>query len=91
MTAAVCRNGVATGAIFFIAPDGGVMGADVEAGTAFRTTPPRRLFATNLAAVTGNRLYAVSQNGQRFLIRAPEQTINDSLTVVLKMHECASR
>jgi serine/threonine protein kinase len=53
--------------LFFLSPSGGMMASRVDATAGFRADVPRRLFPTTLTG--GNeKPYAVSADGQRFLI-----------------------
>lgn len=69
--------------IFFLAPDGTMMAADVTLGKEVQPSVPRPLFRTSvLKNDTDRHLYAVTRDGKRFLLLAPEQT-PAPITVVL--------
>jgi Tol biopolymer transport system component len=73
--------------LFFIAPDGHMMGATVTAsGTSFEAAPPVTLFQTRIVgggANSGNKhQYAVSADG-RFLINVPaRESIASPITLI---------
>jgi eukaryotic-like serine/threonine-protein kinase len=54
--------------LFFLAPDGAMMAAGIDASRGFRAGVPQRLFGTGLLSVETNHPYAVAGDGQRFLI-----------------------
>ena len=54
--------------LFYIAADGKLMAVQVNIGSAFAATPPHAVFQARIPALATPRLYAVSANGQRFLI-----------------------
>ena len=57
----------------------------VGAGRSFDAGPPQVLFSTNAWRLTANQVYAVSKDGQRFLVIAtpPQSSDPAPLTVVL--------
>ena len=59
--------------LFFIAPDGALMAADISGAPSFRAGAPQKLFSTGIESLHLNSrgAYAVSADGQRFLIRVP--------------------
>src|SRR6185295_9393797 len=58
--------------LFYLAPDGTMMGVDIMTlRPAFKASAPRRLFRTRINPNPGNEQYAVSADGQRFLILDP--------------------
>jgi eukaryotic-like serine/threonine-protein kinase len=62
--------------LFYLAPDGALMAADVKAdGTTFETEAPRRLFNTGItgAFVDRRNHYAVTRDGQRFLVNVTDE------------------
>ena len=66
--------------LFFLALDGSLMAAGIDPRTGSTATVPRRLFSTDLRP-DSYRPYAVSKDGQRFLI--PRETPPAPITVVL--------
>jgi Tol biopolymer transport system component len=59
--------------MYFMAPDGTLMAADVKAGERFEAGAPRALFRTNTpyqSALAVGLHYDVSADGQRFLVNA---------------------
>jgi serine/threonine-protein kinase len=69
--------------LFFLAHDGTMMVADVEASPTFRATVPRSLFSAGLLRSSPIRPYAVSSDGSRFLIPVTETRQPMPITVVL--------
>jgi hypothetical protein len=70
--------------MFYIAPDRTLMAVDVNAGTTFETSAPKRLFATLVNNYTAPNRYVVTADGQRFLINSPVGETNQTpITVVL--------
>jgi Tol biopolymer transport system component len=71
--------------LFFVAPDGMLMSVDTSAG--FQHPVPKPLFKTDMTAKMGWSAlphgYAVSKNGQRFLLRVPERDSSNRITVVV--------
>jgi Tol biopolymer transport system component len=70
--------------LFFLAPDGTVMAATVSTAKGFEAGTPQALFASGVA-FTGNRhQYAVTRDGQRFLVNVPQPGSSPTpLTVVV--------
>jgi Tol biopolymer transport system component len=71
--------------LFYVTPDSKMMAVDVTPGTALRFGTPRMLFQSNIvsAAIAFHR-YAVTSDGQRFLINSRQSDENTAyLTVVL--------
>jgi Tol biopolymer transport system component len=58
--------------LFFLAPNGSMMAVDVTLGESPEFTQPRKLFDTHLAFSFQTDQYAVSPDGQRFLIMEPQ-------------------
>ena len=54
--------------LFYLAPDGTMMAARVDAGSSFRSSLPRPLFKTGITTTTNNYPYDVRRDGQQFLI-----------------------
>ena len=57
--------------VFFMAPDGKMMAVDIATGTAIEPGTPRVLFETGVTLDPSHDQYAVSADGQRFLLRMP--------------------
>ena len=69
--------------LFFLTPDGEMMAVAVDAGSQFATGNPETLFRTGvLPGAGGFRQYAVTRDGQRFLINAPLGNTQTSSIVV---------
>ena len=70
--------------LFFLTADGQMMAVAVNTGSQFEIGNPEPLFQTGISPGTGgNRQYAVTKDGQRFLINAGlGGTIQNVLTVV---------
>jgi len=70
--------------LFFLTDDGQMMAVAVNTGSQFEIGNPEPLFQTGISPGTGgNRQYAVTGDGQRFLINAPlGGTSQTALTVV---------
>jgi Tol biopolymer transport system component len=54
--------------LFYLAPDGSMMSARVDAHTEFTASLPVRLFTVNIAFDPGVPQYGVTADGQRFLV-----------------------
>jgi len=66
--------------LFFVTPTDQLMAVDVvTAGTTLRTGAVRMLFQTSLAQFGGSVGYAVSRDGQKFLIREPPGRASGSI------------
>jgi Tol biopolymer transport system component len=57
--------------LFYLAPDGTMIVASFDPRTGLVATAPQKLFATPLSSEKNNHPYAVSTDGQRFLIPLP--------------------
>jgi serine/threonine protein kinase/Tol biopolymer transport system component len=68
--------------LFFLTADGQMMGVAVDARSQFEAGNPEPLFRTGTTPGTGFRQYAVTRDGQRFLINAPFGNNQTSLIVV---------
>jgi len=80
--------------LFYLALDGKVMSVAVAGSTTFEAAAPRALFATTVRPA--NNPYQVSldasRDGQRFLVKIPAATANDSaLTIVLNWTKLTGR
>ncbi len=61
-----------------------MMVADVTLGKELQATVPRALFPTPLLKTTARHTYAVTKDGQRFLLPVPDQRqASTPITVVL--------
>jgi len=74
--------------IFYLAQDRKVMAVTVKADSTFETGVPAELFPTQVAQVVGVRNpYAVTADGQRFLINTRvEEAGSSSIAVVINWH-----
>ena len=79
--------------LFYLGPDGTIMSVPIGAGHSFAAGPPRGLFQANVWTHTYNQVYAVTKNGQRFLVTATPQKSSRAaqLTVVLNWTEAIHR
>ena len=70
--------------LFYLAPDRKLMAVEVKAGTRFEAEIPRPLFQTRVFTDAPAASYAVTGDGQRFLILSEaEGEAGDPATVVL--------
>ena len=70
--------------LFFIAPDGAMMAASITIGSALDAGIPRVLFPSGITMSGNRRQYAVTQDGQRFLLFVSQQRSTPTpLTVVV--------
>jgi len=71
--------------LFYLEPDGTLMSVPIDAGPSFNAGTPQALFQANVWALSYNQVYAVTQDGQRFLVMATPQESGDAspLTVIL--------
>jgi len=75
--------------LFYIAPDGKLMAAEVSADRAFHPGIPRPLFDTGLVSSTRSVSLAdvfwwdVSPDGKKFLVTASQENTGSPITVVL--------
>jgi Tol biopolymer transport system component len=69
--------------LFYLAPDRKLMAVIVKAGATFEVDSPRPLFQTSLEVNSFRQSYAVSADGNRFLLNTPVETVAQPLTVVL--------
>ena len=79
--------------LFYLAADGTMMAVAVGAGRSFDAGLPRALFSSNVWRLAVNQVYAVSKDGQRFLVNAVPQKPGDAapLTVVLNWTAAITR
>jgi len=71
--------------LFYLGPDGTMMSVLIGAGHSFDAGLPRALFHASVWSLTYNQVYAVTKDGQRFLVNAtpPKSSVAAPLTVVL--------
>jgi eukaryotic-like serine/threonine-protein kinase len=69
--------------LFYLAPDRKLMAVTVKAGATFEVESPRPLFQTTLDPSAFRQAYAVSADGNRFLLNAQIESVPQPLTVVL--------
>jgi Tol biopolymer transport system component/predicted Ser/Thr protein kinase len=70
--------------LFFVGLDGTMMAATISPGVRFEAGSVRPLFEARIAAIATRKQYAVSRDGQRFLINAVQQQSGlTPLTVVV--------
>jgi serine/threonine protein kinase len=68
--------------LFYVAPDRKLMAVTAKSGATFEATAPRALFETTLPVAPVRQAYAVSPDGQRFLLNAPLEMALPPLTIV---------
>ena len=69
--------------LFFIDYDGAMMAATVDRGSVVSAGSPRKLFDTGLVPDPTVNQYAVTQDGQKFLVLEPRKGFLESYSVVL--------
>jgi eukaryotic-like serine/threonine-protein kinase len=69
--------------LFYLAPDRQLMAVTVKAGATFEHDAPRALFQTELNVAALRQSYAVSADGQRFLLNTSLEAGSPPMTVVL--------
>jgi Tol biopolymer transport system component len=69
--------------LYYLAPDGKLMAVDITAGGKLDCGPPRELFGTGLRMNPVVDQYAVTPDGQSFLVLKPQEVVPTPLTVVL--------
>ena len=69
--------------IFFVALNGRLMAVPVTTGSSFSAGPPQPLFRTSVTLTGVSRQYAVSADGQRFLMVVPTQDFDSERFRVL--------
>jgi serine/threonine protein kinase len=77
--------------LFYLALDRKLMAVTVKAGATFEAATPRSLFETTLDLTQFRQTYAISADGQRFLLNAPIETDAPPLTVVLNWQALLKR
>jgi eukaryotic-like serine/threonine-protein kinase len=68
--------------LFFIDPQGELMSATVERGSAFKIGIPRRLFDTGLVPDPTVNQYAVTEDGLKFPVLEPHKGFHETYSVV---------
>lgn len=69
--------------LFYIAPDSTLMSVDIHTSSTFEAGVPKALFKTGITSAIGTRYhYAVTGDGQRFLIITPVEQVSSPITVV---------
>jgi eukaryotic-like serine/threonine-protein kinase len=68
--------------LFYVAPDRKLMAVTVKSGATIDATAPRSLFETTLPITPNRQTYAVSPDGQRFLLNAPLEVASPPMTIV---------
>ncbi|MEO8436241.1 MAG: protein kinase [Pyrinomonadaceae bacterium] len=70
--------------LFYIAADRELMGVDVKLAPAFEASAPKALFQTGVVRHEAPNRYAVTGDGQRFLVNSPVGEVNQTpITVIL--------
>jgi Tol biopolymer transport system component len=69
--------------LYYLAPDGKLMAVDIGAGLKLDCGPPRELFDSGLRMNPLLDQYAVTPDGQRFLVLKPQDAADTPLSVVL--------
>lgn len=71
--------------LIFVSEDRGLMSVDMKPGSSFEFTPPKPLLNPDGAQINGASNYAVTSDGQRFLMRvsAPASAVGEQISVVL--------
>ncbi len=79
--------------LFYLGPGGTMMSVPIGAGPSFEAGMPRALFHANAWTLARNQVYAVTRDGQRFLVTATPQKSSSAapLTVVLNWTEAIHR
>jgi Tol biopolymer transport system component/DNA-binding winged helix-turn-helix (wHTH) protein len=67
--------------LFYLAPDGKLMAVDVQTGADFRVGIPKVLFDTHKVSICDDQ-YAVTNDGQRFLVSVRENTSAPFIVVI---------
>ncbi|MBK9315815.1 MAG: PD40 domain-containing protein [Acidobacteria bacterium] len=72
--------------LFYLGPDGKLISAEVKSGRSFEAGVPRPLFRLKTPQAAGqyDRYYAVTPDGQRFLVKSvAEQTNSTAISIVM--------
>jgi Tol biopolymer transport system component len=71
--------------LFYLAPDGGLMVAPVEAAAKFNLGAPRLLFRTGFHGQSVERRYAVTGDGRQFLLSVPRDGDQTTTTTTFRV------
>ena len=78
--------------MFFLAPDGTMMAAEITTKQGFQVSAPRRLFATGIIAQqSDNHPYVVTGDGNRFLVPVAGRDTGPVPDLVVVMNWLATR
>lgn len=69
--------------LFYMTPDRKLMAVDVNSQQSFGVGAPKLLFQTTVARYEAPNRYAVSRDGQRFLVNSAVEEVSHTMTVVL--------
>ena len=71
--------------LFYIGADGTMTAVSMDGARSLEAGRPQALFPTSISILTPNQAYAVTKDGQRFLVNATPRKSSDAapLTVVL--------
>jgi dipeptidyl aminopeptidase/acylaminoacyl peptidase len=69
--------------LFYLAPDRKLMAVTVKTGATFERETPRAVFQTTLNLTDLRQTYAVSADGQRYLLNTPVESPSPPMTIVL--------
>ena len=69
--------------LFYVSPDGTVMAVEMRAGELPQPGVPHALFKTKLTPAPGLGQYAVTANGQRFLVADPVSNEYQTISLML--------
>ncbi len=70
--------------LFFVTPDGTMMAATIQASTTLEAGLPQALFPSGITQSGNRHQYAVTKDGQRFLLNVPQERSSPTpLTVVV--------
>jgi len=70
--------------LFFLSPDGTMMAASIKAGSGIEAGTPQALFPSGIPLLGNRHQYAVTKDGQRFLLNVPlGRSTPTPLTVVV--------
>jgi hypothetical protein len=76
--------------LFYLAADRTMMAVSIAAARSFDAGMPQVLFPTNASTLTPNQAYAVTKNGQRFLINARPQQSSSVLPLAVVVNWTAA-
>jgi Tol biopolymer transport system component len=69
--------------LYYLALDGSMMAVAVGSGPKPDLSAPRKLFSTRISVRTGTEQYAVTADGQRFLMMMPSENARTELRAIL--------